>query len=237
MLSEDFNYLIKRSLKCSTTGLVTSWLVALEPRESLTAIFPRMLTGFISLLALTSLSSADYCSLSPQHQLCGPAPLTSPPSCGAGGLLQSGLTADMVETIVRSHILLRARVARGQERAGRGGGQPGASNMMELQWDGELARIAQAHADRCQFEHDCRACRAVERWPVVGQNLYIFRQTVRRPPVDWERAVRSWYEEVELFSPSHLQPFRFSEATGHYSQLVWAATTRVGCGVSLYRQR
>ena len=185
-----------------------------------------MLAGFTVLILMlqSGLTTADYCSLSPQHQLCGPAPLTSPASCGGGGLLQAGVTADMVETIVRSHNRLRARVARGEERACRGGGQPGAGDMMELQWDGELARIAQAHADRCQFEHDCRACRAVERWPVVGQNLYIFRQTVRRPPVDWERAVRSWYEEVELFSPSHLQPFRFSEATGHYSQLVWAAT-------------
>ena len=195
-----------------------------------------MLTGLILLVVACSLSSsADYCSLSPQHQLCGPASLNSPPSCGGGGILSSGLTADMVETIVRSHNRLRARVARGEERAGRGGGQPGAGDMMEVEWDGELARVAQAHADRCIFDHDCRACRAVERWPVVGQNLYIFKQTVRRPAVDWERAVRSWYEEVELFTPRHVQPFRFSEATGHYSQMVWSTTTRLGCGVSVYR--
>ena len=194
-----------------------------------------MLAGLMLLLVGSGFTSGDYCSLSPQHQLCGPAPLTSPASCGGRGILSTGITADMVETIVGSHNRLRARVARGEERAGRGGGQPGAGDMMELQWDGELARVAQAHADRCHFDHDCRACRAVERWPVVGQNLYIFKQTVRRPAVDWERAVRSWYEEVELFSPRHVKPFRFSEATGHYSQMVWSTTTRVGCGVTVYR--
>ena len=32
--------------------------------------------------------------------------------------------------------------------------QPGAANMMELQWDEELARLAQAHADQCKFRSD-----------------------------------------------------------------------------------
>ena len=40
---------------------------------------------------------------------------------------------------------LRSQVAAGETR------QPGGSNMMELQWDEELARVAQAHADQCKF--------------------------------------------------------------------------------------
>ena len=31
-------------------------------------------------------------------------------------------------------------------------------------WDEELARVAQAHADQCLFEHDCADCRRVDRW-------------------------------------------------------------------------
>ena len=34
----------------------------------------------------------------------------------------------------------------------------------------------------------------------VGQNLYIYKQTLRRAATDWERAVTDWYEEVTLFS-------------------------------------
>ena len=34
----------------------------------------------------------------------------------------------------------------------------------------------------------------------MGQNLYIYKQSIRLPPADWERAVTDWYDEVSLFS-------------------------------------
>ena len=46
---------------------------------------------------------------------------------------------------VRKYFRLRSRVAAGITR------QPGASDMLELEWDEELARLAQAHADQCKF--------------------------------------------------------------------------------------
>ena len=36
--------------------------------------------------------------------------------------------------------------------------------MMELSWDPELARLAQALADQCVFSHECADCRRVERF-------------------------------------------------------------------------
>ena len=42
--------------------------------------------------------------------------------------------------------------------------QPTAGNMMELSWDPELARLAQALADQCVFSHECADCRRVERF-------------------------------------------------------------------------
>ena len=60
---------------------------------------------------------------------------------------------------VSMHNKLRAAVARGDERRGSGsggggGGQPEAANMMMLQWDEELAMVAQRWADQCTFGHD-----------------------------------------------------------------------------------
>ncbi len=55
------------------------------------------------------------------------------------------------------HNKLRAAVARGDERrggGGGGGGQPEAANMMSLEWDPELAMVAQRWADQCTFGHD-----------------------------------------------------------------------------------
>ena len=34
----------------------------------------------------------------------------------------------------------------------------------------------------------------------VGQNLYIYKQSLRRASTDWERAIEDWYDEVRLFS-------------------------------------
>ena len=67
----------------------------------------------------------------------------------------------------------------------------------------------------------------------VGQNLY---QSFNTRPADlrseWSEAVTSWYSEVSMFPASSVSQYQFSPDTGHYSQLVWAATSRVGCGLT-----
>ena len=79
----------------------------------------------------------------------------------------------MIDSIVHLHNGYRARVARGEEGRGRGGGQPAGSDMRRLVWYLELARTAQAHAHRCTLAQDCRAFRCVVRFAHVCQNLYI----------------------------------------------------------------
>merc|ERR1712203_433711 len=146
-----------------------------------------------------------------------------------------GVSSKEAGLIVALHNQVRSRVARGGERRGRPGPQPGASNMKQMYWDPELAQIAQRHADQCKFSHDCSDCRRVSRFG-VGQNLYILKQSLRAPPHDWERAVKDWYNEVRLFSRNRVEPFSFSTAIGHYSQMLWADTDRVGCGATTYRE-
>ena len=55
------------------------------------------------------------------------------------------------------------------------------------------------------------------------------------PETDWEKAVTDWYEEVTLFSRKHVEPFKFSSPTGHYTALVWADTDKVGCGATSFK--
>ena len=42
----------------------------------------------------------------------------------------------------------------------------------------------------------------------VGQNLYIYKQTRKSAATDWGRAINDWYDEVRLFSKSHVKPFK-----------------------------
>ncbi len=37
----------------------------------------------------------------------------------------------------------------------------------------------------------------------------------------------AWYNEVAKFSSGSISPFKFEEATGHYTQLAWADTYKV----------
>ena len=42
---------------------------------------------------------------------------------------------------------------------GVGGGQPSASDMFELKWSNELAKVAQRWADQCTWHHDTERVR------------------------------------------------------------------------------
>jgi len=159
----------------------------------------------------------DYCSITPQHTLCSID--QSPGSHCNGDHLARGVTPQEIQEILEVHNRYRSQVALGLETRGKPGPQAGAANMRELIWDAELAKVAQAHADQCRFAHDCTNCRKVERFD-VGQNLYIYKQSRSLSPNDWDSAITSWYDEVELFNRKHVEPFQFfSYRTLHCSGL------------------
>lgn len=70
--------------------------------------------------------------------------------------------------ILDAHNTVRNKVASGAEQRGAKGAQPSAANMRRLEWDEELAVIAEVWASQCSPTHD--RCRDVERFP-VGQNI------------------------------------------------------------------
>jgi hypothetical protein len=69
-------------------------------------------------------------------------------------------------------------------------------------WDNELEIGAQAWTNQCITNHDCPDCRTVERFK-VGQNLYEFGHFSG----SWERSVQGWYDEVEDFNNTFVDPF------------------------------
>merc|ERR1712117_303397 len=186
---------------------------------------------FALLILTATVSAQDYCAITPKHTACGQK--GPGPSCNGGHLARGGTAAE-IEEILAVHNRYRALIARGEEKRGKPGPQPGAANMRQMVWDSELSLVAQAHADQCKFAHDCSDCRRVSRFG-VGQNLYIYKQSLRKPDNNWEAGIRDWYEEVTLFSRDHVKPFKFSSPTGHYTALAWADTDKVGCGATSYK--
>ena len=129
--------------------------------------------------------------------------------------------------VIAHHNRLRSRVASGLTRL------PPATNMLEVHWDEELAKVAQRLADQCVFDHDCSECRRVGRFS-VGQNLYQAFTTRTEERTDWVGAIDSWFNEIELLPISSISSFAFSPSTGHFTQLAWASTNKIGCGVTQY---
>lgn len=179
-------------------------------------------------------SSPFYCRFNSRHTLCI-HPFGQPGSNCGGGFQKRGLSNEDARLILHEHNRLRSLVASGNEARGAPGPQPPANNMRLLEWDDELSRVAQSHADQCIFEHECSDCRRVERFG-VGQNLFISFQSNFNERVQWRRAIKAWYEEVAEFSNQHINPFRFSTPVGHYTQMMWWNTVKIGCGFTMYQE-
>ncbi|KAK5133672.1 hypothetical protein LTR08_007526 [Meristemomyces frigidus] len=80
-----------------------------------------------------------------------------------------------------------------------------------LVWDTTLAQYAQAYAEKCIWEHSGGP---------YGENLASGYDSPA-PAID------AWAREEKEYNYAKA---KFSESTGHYTQLVWRNTTTVGCG-------
>ena len=94
-------------------------------------------------------------------------------------------------------------------------------------WDSELEAIAQRWADQCQSGYDTNKKKL--DGTSVGQNVAWISSLLDIDSV--VAGVQRWYDEVHNFRRYPESPFSFDSGTGHYTQLVWADTELVGCGM------
>ncbi|CAL8103012.1 unnamed protein product [Calicophoron daubneyi] len=107
--------------------------------------------------------------------------------------------------LLREHNEYRKKVAMGLVDR-----QPAAKNLGPLEWDETLAIAAKEWAINCDFKH--------ERPAKYGENLYFSTN-------ENGDATRAWFDEHSLFTFGPLKSGGFL----HYTQMVWADTTRLGC--------
>ncbi|XP_045520586.1 serotriflin-like [Pieris brassicae] len=104
--------------------------------------------------------------------------------------------------------------------------RPTASNMLLMSWHPLAARQAQNYAERCVFlQHNDAAENTVPYLGSCGQNLFV---ASRKTP--WFFAIKNWFLEYQNFT--YGAPIRNLKAVGHYTQMVWATSHKVGCGVA-----
>ncbi|NXP29563.1 GLIP1 protein, partial [Scytalopus superciliaris] len=104
---------------------------------------------------------------------------------------------------------------------------PPASNMRYMSWDPDLAKTAKGWAKKCLFKHNTHLKepgKAHPRFTSVGENLW----TGSLSAFTVKRAITSWYSEVKHYT---YDTDTCSKTCGHYTQIVWDTSYKVGCAV------
>jgi len=102
-----------------------------------------------------------------------------------------------------------------------------------LAWSAELADYAQLWADhlastRCGMEHRPRN----GKWQqLYGENLYIGTAKF----YDTSNAVMAWAKEKNNYRADEVLQAAQAAAIGHYTQMVWHNTRKIGCAAGLCR--
>ncbi|KAI9562739.1 hypothetical protein GHT06_010193 [Daphnia sinensis] len=144
-------------------------------------------------------------------------------------------TEEDKKLILDLHNHLRRKVASHREQRGSPGPQPPAISMPNLKWDDSLANAAWEWAQNLQYKH--------EPDPVnYGQNLHMSFSRQPRNTTDWASVINGkdgWFDEVNYMDCASVVSFKSCQASngkviGHYTQLVWAETTHVGCAAIGY---
>jgi hypothetical protein len=92
-----------------------------------------------------------------------------------------------------------------------------ATPMPPLTWSPDVAAVAQAYAEQCVFQHSQGS---------YGENLYA--TTGGGTPQD---VVSSWVSEVADYDYAS-NSCAGGKACGHYTQVVWANSLNLGCGMA-----
>ncbi|XP_071408297.1 glioma pathogenesis-related protein 1 [Pithys albifrons albifrons] len=120
-----------------------------------------------------------------------------------------------IEECVETHNQFRSQV------------NPPASNMRYMSWDPDLAKTAKGWAKKCLFKHNTHLRepgKAHPKFTPVGENLW----TGSLPAFTVKKAITSWYNEVRFYT---YDTRKCSKVCGHYTQVVWAESYKVGCAV------
>ncbi|XP_065362988.1 antigen 5 like allergen Cul n 1-like [Calliphora vicina] len=190
---------------------------------------------FVAFFCLVAaVSSTDYCSNSicnngAKHIACGHSGQFAA-SCPSDAQMVT-ITDSLKQVLVDAHNEKRNLIA--------GGGDANhspACRMATMEWDDELAAIAELNVKQCQMNHD--RCRNTDAFKYAGQNLAwmgFFGDVVDADKM--KESVEMWFSEVKDSQQSYIDsyPNGYSgPAIGHFTVMMADRNIRVGCAASTY---
>lgn len=106
----------------------------------------------------------------------------------------------------------------GQNLIRRNAQPPPPTPLPALTWSDDAAKVAQAWADGCVYQHD-------QNRGFRGENI-----AANAPPSSWtlQDVINAWASESKFYDYAG-NTCASGQECGHYTQLVWRDTTRAGC--------
>uniref|UniRef100_F7A2L3 SCP domain-containing protein n=1 Tax=Ciona intestinalis TaxID=7719 RepID=F7A2L3_CIOIN len=106
---------------------------------------------------------------------------------------------------------------------------PRASNMLKMSWNSSLGKLAQNYANNCVYKHSKNRTNIGSFW-YVGENMYLQSYFDTRSKA-LDNAIGSWQSESDNYN-YQINRCSSGELCGHYTQMVWADSHALGCGVA-----
>ncbi|CAM0512271.1 unnamed protein product [Fasciola hepatica] len=106
-------------------------------------------------------------------------------------------------------------------------GQPASESLPQLVYDQQLAEQAQRWANNCTINHDKPSDRKHPKWKYVGQNWAADHS--------YESSFNAWFVEHMNYTFDTMKCDPGVEC-GHYTQIVSARTTHIGCGSAMCKK-
>eukprot|EP00928_Gymnodinium_smaydae_P032591 TRINITY_DN23560_c0_g1_i1.p1 TRINITY_DN23560_c0_g1~~TRINITY_DN23560_c0_g1_i1.p1 ORF type:complete len:332 (+),score=61.66 TRINITY_DN23560_c0_g1_i1:60-1055(+) len=116
-----------------------------------------------------------------------------------------------------------------------------AADMETMVWDNALQQAAENYAKQCTFAHPEAELKAKKQ----GENIYMQSPAAATSAAHMEYSVFSWWDEIrdaKWVDDKYVMPIKRDDPKqcagpdaegncqiGHYTQVVWATTNKVGC--------
>ncbi len=177
--------------------------------------------------------------------------ISGTPAGGAGTVLSCGEPAydipgsGILNPDAQRYILCRMNQIRSETALGvtpddgSSGFYPVAADMQRMRWDEDLATVAREYAAQCAYGHNPnRHNDFAELTGIVGPRV---GENIAGTGISWtigsteavaaiETAFNNWNGESTLWHYDTINDDSWAAGIGHFTQNIWAATTRVGCG-------
>ncbi|XP_055595570.1 antigen 5 like allergen Cul n 1-like [Uranotaenia lowii] len=144
------------------------------------------------------------------------------------------MTQKFVNLILNFHNEKRNKLACGSMRR-----YASASSMQKLRWNDELAHMAEYNAKSCHFAHD--QCHNTPKFRHSGQSIGMkwFHGHNYTAPYVVRDLMRKWYVEHKMAKQHDVDLCKYSSESykiGHFTQMIRADTTEVGCALVRFQK-